>query len=93
MSDLRTKQMCQAVFLHVLAGQSLDAVAAELGLPVFEAQALIFECRDRPGAQSATASKIVEKSGQSGQGAQRKKRTKLSFLSFLAIGREGRAIM
>lgn len=47
MSDVRTKRMCKAVYLHLLEGRSLEAVGTELGLPIYEVQALIYEYRDR----------------------------------------------
>lgn len=40
MDDQRTKAMCKAVYLHVLAGKSMEAVSAELGLPILRLKRL-----------------------------------------------------
>jgi hypothetical protein len=47
MTDLKTKTQCKAVYLHLLAGMSLEAVGAELELPVEDVKKMLMEFRTR----------------------------------------------
>lgn len=61
MTDVRTKTMCKAVYLHLLAGMSLEAVGSELGLPVEDVKTMLLEYRTQvlgnPKHQPGTKSK------------------------------------
>jgi len=70
MDDRKRKQMCKAVYLHLLAGMSLESVAAELKLPVEEVKGLILTYRDQV-LSHPQHKKTLARVGKEGKGTKR----------------------